>query len=243
MRPHFSADQSLQALTVTRHGSSLIQISLKGLVNCYLIQEEDGLTLIDTTVSGSAPAITEITASLRSELRRVLLTHAHHDHAGSLDALMTGRPALEIMLSAREARLLAGDHRLEPDEPQHEPGGEFTRSSARATRFLRGGDRVGSLLVIASSGHTPGHLSFLDTRDGSLIAGDAYANVSEAIVSGVFTPQFPVSAKVTWHKPTALESAKRLRDLQPRRLACGHGSVLENPLPAMIGAIERAEVT
>ena len=228
---------------MTHHGSSLIQICLKGLVNCYLIREDDGLTLIDTTVSGSGPGIIEIVGSLGSELRRVLLTHAHHDHAGSLDALVTGRPALEIMLPAREARLLAGDHRLEPDEPQHEPGGVFTHSSARATRFLRAGDRVGLLLVIASSGHTPGHLSFLDTRDDSLIAGDAYANVSETIVSGVFIAQFPVSAKVTWHKPMALESAKRLRDLQPKRLACGHGPVLENPLPAMIGAIEQAEVT
>ena len=36
------------------------------------------------------------------------------------------------------------------------------------------GDRAGSLEVVASPGHSPGHVSYLDTRDRTQIAGDVY---------------------------------------------------------------------
>jgi hypothetical protein len=52
---------------------------------------------------------------------------------------------------------------------------------------------------------------------------------------------FPFPAMATWHKPTALESAKVLRALNPDRLAVGHGKVLENPQTAMDQAIEEAQ--
>ena len=43
----------------------------------------------------------------------------------------------------------------------------------------------------------------------------------------------------TWHRPTALETAKALRALNPARLAAGHGKVVENPGAAMDEAIAR----
>jgi hypothetical protein len=45
----------------------------------------------------------------------------------------------------------------------------------------------------------------------------------------------------TWDKPTALATARNLYDLQPRRLAVGHGRVLEDPLAEMEKAISEAE--
>jgi glyoxylase-like metal-dependent hydrolase (beta-lactamase superfamily II) len=43
----------------------------------------------------------------------------------------------------------------------------------------------------------------------------------------------------TWHRPTALESAKELRKLDPARLAPGHGKIIESPGAAMDKAIAR----
>jgi hypothetical protein len=43
----------------------------------------------------------------------------------------------------------------------------------------------------------------------------------------------------SWHRPTALESARSLRALEPRRLAVGHGRVVEAPVPAMDAALAR----
>ncbi len=53
-------------------------------------------------------------------------------------------------------------------------------------------------------------------------------------------PRFPLPALATWHKPTALETARALRALNPKRLAPGHGKVVENPGAAMDEAIATA---
>ncbi|GMA65995.1 hypothetical protein GCM10025859_64370 [Alicyclobacillus fastidiosus] len=105
--------------------------------------------------------------------------------------------------------------------------------------LLEEGDRIGSLEVIRSPGHTPGHVAFLDIRDRTLIAGDAFQLHGGIAVSGMMRPLFPFPALATWHKPTALESAKRLRDLHPSQLVVGH--VLTNPCETMNRAIEKAE--
>jgi hypothetical protein len=62
-------------------------------------------------------------------------------------------------------------------------------------------------------------------------------------VSGVMRPLFPFPAMATWNRPLALESARKLRALNPSRLAVGHGDVLENPVNAMEAAIAVAEQT
>jgi glyoxylase-like metal-dependent hydrolase (beta-lactamase superfamily II) len=99
---------------------------------------------------------------------------------------------------------------------------------------------VGSLRVVASPGHTPGHIAFFDVRDRSLIAGDAFQTRGGMAVSGVLRPLFPFPAFATWHKPTALASAVALAELQPAVLAVGHGGILDDPVPAMSRAIEVA---
>ena len=49
-------------------------------------------------------------------IRKILLTHAHFDHAGSVDDLVDGLPKIELVIGTREARLLAGDFSLEHGE-------------------------------------------------------------------------------------------------------------------------------
>jgi hypothetical protein len=53
-------------------------------------------------------------------------------------------------------------------------------------------------------------------------------------------PLFPLPALATWHRPTALESARALRALNPARLAPGHGKIVSDPLEGIDRAIERA---
>ncbi|WP_129677626.1 MBL fold metallo-hydrolase [Candidatus Chloroploca sp. Khr17] len=209
-------------------------------VNCYLVREDDGLTLIDTGIPGSAPAILAAAERLGQPIRRIVLTHAHGDHLGSLDALHQLLPAAAVLISARDARFLAGDRHLDPDEPQTPLRGGYQTTTTRPTATLSDGDRVGSLQVIDAPGHTPGHLALLDPRDGTLIAGDAFQTRAGLAVAGTLRPLFPFPALATWHRPTALATARRLRALAPTRLAVGHGDVLEQPLAALDQAIAAA---
>ncbi|WP_426450781.1 MBL fold metallo-hydrolase [Paenibacillus sp. S-38] len=210
-------------------------------VNCYLVEEEAELTLIDAALPMSAKGILAAADRIGKPITRIVLTHAHEDHVGALDALHTALPEARVMISARDARLLGGDRTLDPGEPQSPiRGGAPKGLQTRADVTLADGDRIGSLQAVSAPGHTPGSMAFLDTRTGALIAGDAFQLRGGAAVAGKIVPWFPFPAFGTWHKGLAVESARRLRDLKPSVLAVGHGRMLKQPLTAMSRAIEAA---
>ena len=225
----------------TLHGDYLIKLTRYGMVNCYLVREEDGFTLIDTNLAGSAKAIIAAAQEYGAPIVRIVLTHAHNDHVASVDALKQELPEVAVAISARDARFLAGDMSLDADEPQVKLRGGYQQCQTQPTRLLEAGDRIGSLEVVVSPGHTPGHVALLDTRDRTIIAGDAFQTLGGIAVSGTIRWLFPLPGFATWHKPTALQSARSLRALEPARLAVGHGKVLEDPLAAIDKAIAEAE--
>jgi glyoxylase-like metal-dependent hydrolase (beta-lactamase superfamily II) len=230
-------------LKTTRHGAHLIQLTKYPMafpMNCYLVLEEDGLTLIDTTMSSPADDVDALVKQLGKELRRVALTHAHGDHVGGVGGVRQRFPGVEVSIGQRDASILAGDKTLLPAEPQTEIKGYFVKVDWKPDRLLKPGDRVGSLEVVASPGHTPGHVAFLDTRDRTLIAGDAFQTRAGIAVSGDLRLLFPFPAMATWNKPTALASAVALRALGPSLLAVGHGEAVREPAAAMDRAIEGA---
>jgi glyoxylase-like metal-dependent hydrolase (beta-lactamase superfamily II) len=228
-------------MKTTRHTATLVRLSRLGIVNAFLVAEEDGLTLVDTMIPRSADGILAAAKDLGAPIVRIALTHAHEDHIGSLDALAAALPQAEVSISARDARLLRGDTALDPSEPQAKLRGSYKATAAQPGRELQPGDRVGSLEVVPSPGHTPGHIALLDTRDRTLIAGDAYSTLGGVATSARINPRFPLVGFATWHKPTALDSARALRMLEPARLAVGHGGVVENPIAAMDAAIAKAQ--
>jgi glyoxylase-like metal-dependent hydrolase (beta-lactamase superfamily II) len=220
--------------------SSITRISRFGFVNAYLIAEDDGLTVVDTMLPGSSKSILAGAERLGVPIKRIALTHAHGDHIGSLDALAEALPGVEVLISERDARFLAKDMSLDPGEPTSKLRGGYPGAKTRPTRTLQHGDTVGSLEVVASPGHTPGHVAFIDRRDGTLICGDAYTTLGGVATTSKFVLPFPLAAMSTWDGPTELESARALRALQPTRLAPGHGSIVEEPLAAMDKAIAKA---
>jgi glyoxylase-like metal-dependent hydrolase (beta-lactamase superfamily II) len=210
-----------------------------GLVNAYLVPEDDGLTLVDTTLPRSAKPILATAERLGAPIVRIVLTHAHQDHVGSLDELAAALPGVEVLISERDARLLAKELTLDLGEPG-KLRGSYPGARTEPTRTVSPGERIGSLEVVASPGHTPGHVSLLDVRDRTLLAGDAYSTLGGVETTARLNWRFPLPGFATWHRPTALESARALRALEPARLAPGHGPVVESPLAAMDAAIQRA---
>jgi glyoxylase-like metal-dependent hydrolase (beta-lactamase superfamily II) len=210
-----------------------------GLVNAYLVEEDDGLTLVDTMLPRSEKQILAAAQALSAPIRRIVLTHAHGDHIGSLDALHASLPDAEVLISTRDARLLAKDMSLDPGEPQDKLRGDYRGAKTAPTRTFEPGERIGSLEVVAAPGHTPGQVALLDTRDRTLYSGDAYLTLGGVATSAQRNLRFPLVRMATWHRPTALETARALRALEPARLAPGHGKVVEAPGPAMDRAIAR----
>ncbi len=231
-------------MRTTAYGDTFVQLTRFPTlfpVNCYLVRENDGFTLIDTGIAGSEKVILTSVQPLGAPIVRIVLTHAHGDHAGSLDALHAALPDAEVIVAERSVPLLTKDLSLRPGEPVDKVRGSWPKVATKPDRTVVTGDRIGSLEVVAAPGHTPDSTAFLDVRDNSLIAGDALQTRGGVAVSGVLRPLFPFPALATWHKPSALESARALYALKPSRLGIGHGRVLTDPLPAMAQAIAVAE--
>lgn len=230
-------------MKITRITENSWQLTRLGLLNSYLVKEADGWTLIDTTISGVAEEIVKVTTALGGTIGRVLLTHAHGDHVGSVDALMGKLPAgTELISNERSLPLLRmpPDKSLKPGEPAGEIKGSLPGIATKPARLVKEGDHVGSLLVIETPGHIPGHLSFLDERDGTLFTGDALICVGELRVSGDAVWYFPLPNVATWNKGLAVISAKHLSEYPIERFASGHGMVRDGGMAALQAAIRHA---
>jgi glyoxylase-like metal-dependent hydrolase (beta-lactamase superfamily II) len=210
-----------------------------GFVNAWLLREDDGLTLIDTTMKGAGQKILAAADGLGAPIVRVVLTHAHGDHIGALDELAAALPDAEVIISARDARLLHKDMSLDPGEPERKLSGSYPGAKTVPTRTVGHGDRIGALEVIATPGHTPGHIALLDSRDRTLYCGDVYSSLGGVASSAKANPRFPLVRMGTWNPEIDLESARVLRALDPARLAPGHGKLVEAPGTAMDAAIAR----
>lgn len=189
-------------------------------INVYLVREDDGFTLIDAAIGGTEKAILAAAEEAGAPIRRIALTHCHNDHVGALPALRKALPDAEILMHRRTAEILG--------------------EKGKPTRTVDAGDMIGSLQVVHSPGHAADQVAFLDTRNRALIAGDAFVTRGGTAVAGMVRWTFPFPAIFTEDKSLALESAIKLRALNPSVLAVGHGQALIDPLLQMDNAIAEA---
>jgi glyoxylase-like metal-dependent hydrolase (beta-lactamase superfamily II) len=223
-------------MSLTPVNDNLIQITRWRFVNAFLVREEDGFTLVDTTVGGGADQLIAAARNAGAEIRRIALTHGHGDHVGSLDALKAQLgDSVQVLMPELDARIHAGEKVVDG-----KPAGSWPKLQTTPDVRLTGGERIDSLEVVPTPGHTPGHVSFLDTRDRTIIVGDTFTSIGGLAVSNHFYLRFPLAAMATWDKGKDLESAKKLRELEPAMLVVGHGGPVRNPGPAMDKAISAA---
>ena len=133
-------------LTKTNHIYQLAFMPNFFPVNCYLVEEKDSFTLIDTALPYSKKAILKTAHDLGKPILKIVLTHAHSDHVGALDGLKSELPDVEILIPKREAKILKGDVSLEKGEGNMPIKGGIPKNiKTKPDTLLNDGDRIGSL--------------------------------------------------------------------------------------------------
>jgi len=152
----------------------------------YVVEHDDGLTLIDTSSPGAANRILDAIKRIgrRPEhLRTIVVTHYHYDHTGNVNELRE-RTGATVIAHPDDAPYIEGRKPWGTARPQSaierivermtapNPFSVVVDAAALDNQVLSGG-----LRVLHAPGHTPGHVAVLDQRRRVLFAGDAFMNV------------------------------------------------------------------
>jgi len=208
----------------------LLHQGIERSVGCYLLDTEDGPALFDC---GPSPTIATLKAGLANEgleladIRHLLLSHIHLDHAGAAGALVREHPGLQVHVSEIGAPHLVDPSRLERSA-RRLYGDEFDRLWGKLVPVPGQnvhvvGERVLGLECFPTPGHASHHVSYLD-RDGTLYAGDA-AGVRIQPGRYVMPPTPPPEVDVELWQQTIDEIDRRA----PERLALVHFGVADDP--------------
>ncbi len=215
-----------------------------GLVNWYVVEEDGRLALVDTGWPRSWPTIEGALSALGrspADVETILLTHGHPDHMGAAERARqeTGAP---VRVHRDEIARLAGQSedasplKLVPGlVPQlRRPaalrfvlqatarGFLFPTWVKRAVAFDTGEelDVPGRPRVVATPGHTEGHVSFHFASRGVLIAGDAMATCDP--ITGATGPRVVHNA-VNSDPARVRTSLAQIERLEADTLLPGHG--------------------
>ena len=218
-----------------------------GPVNVYLIAE-DPITIIDTGPK-TKEAIEALRAGLRSagfrvsDIRRIVLTHAHEDHCGLARSLRDEAKNADVLVHEwetghRHSRLEYDEHRTllvragVPDDEivrlrrMYEGVREYADSFGDHEHSPLWDDaelefESGSLKIVHTPGHTPGSCSFVREADRTVIAGDCV--LKRITPNPVLSPDPIDPSKRFPSLAEYLVSLARLRTFAPTLVYGGHG--------------------
>jgi glyoxylase-like metal-dependent hydrolase (beta-lactamase superfamily II) len=207
----------------------LLHLCTERVIGSYLVDTDDGLALFDC-----GPASTVVTLKERlaergvalADVRHLLLSHIHLDHAGAAGVLVREHTGLQVHVSERGAPHLVDPTRLEASARRlYGPGfdelwGELAPVPAGNVHVA--GDSVLGLECFPAPGHASHHVVYVD-GDGTALCGDAAgARIDPAAL--VLPPTPPPDVDVTaWH-----ETIAELERRGPERLALVHFGVFED---------------
>jgi glyoxylase-like metal-dependent hydrolase (beta-lactamase superfamily II) len=207
----------------------LHHLGAERVIGVFLLETDDGLALFDC---GPASCVGELKRRLAEQglelgdLRHLLLSHIHLDHAGAAGVLVREHPGLQVHVSELGAPHLVDPSRLEASA-RRLYGDDFDPlwgelAPVPAENVNRAADRVLGLDCFPSPGHASHHVCYAGP-DGTIYAGDA-AGVRIAPSEVVLPPTPPPDVDVEAWNATIDELERRT----PERLAIVHFDLVED---------------
>jgi glyoxylase-like metal-dependent hydrolase (beta-lactamase superfamily II) len=210
----------------------LHHLGAERVIGSYLVETDDGLALFDCGPTTAIPALEQglVQRGLAlSDIRHLLLSHIHLDHAGAAGALVRHQPGLQVHVSEIGAPHLIDPTRLERSARRlygdtfDDLWGELVPVPEQNVHIV--GDSTLGLETFPTPGHASHHVCYLGA-DGTLYAGDAAGvRIQPDAYAAPPTPppEFDLDA---WNR--TLDEIERRN---PLRLALIHFGVVDDPPP------------
>ena len=237
------------AAEVRRVSDSIVCVRRASYLTCsYIVRTAGGLVLIDAGMDSGGADVDAGLASLQAtaaDVRAILLTHWHNDHTAGAQAIheRSGAPVFyhrgdEPYYTgsggATGLRKWLSDQIPEVGVMVLAKGllGESTPRPVSATTYVNDGDvLLGDFEVVATPGHTGGHVSYFYRPERALFAGDALAVIDGRI-------RF-MARPVTLDLAAARQSLARCVALRPSIVCPGHREPLSSNVGPALDAMQR----
>ncbi|AGE22187.1 beta lactamase-like protein [Geobacillus sp. GHH01] len=211
----------------------------------YVLHEEN-LAIVET---GPSPSVPHLLAGLKalhidpSDIRYIIVTHIHLDHAGGVGLLLQHCPNAMVVVHPKGKRHLADPSRLiagakavygaqfeslfDPILPVPEErlivkeDGETLKLSAERT-----------LVFYDTPGHANHHVSIYDSYSRGVFTGDTIGVFYPQLQEAGLTFCLPSTSPNQFDPEAMKQSAARLEKLRPERIYFGHFGMLDDPQEA-----------
>ncbi len=209
-----------------------------GVSNAYILGDVERWVLVDSGAPGNGKQILKaVSEHLRPDATpaAILLTHGHFDISGSALELAR-RWSVRIHVHKLELPFVDGTSCYPPADPavggfvarlmRFAPNTKIDLSPHVRALTIQELPWIGGWQVIATPGHSPGHISLFRPSDRTLIAGDAFTTINHDSATAMFSKKphvFRPPAAFTSDWQAAAQSARRVADLNPQVLAPAHG--------------------
>lgn len=233
-------------MTEIAHGVYSLGHAKGGEVRAFLLDDGGELTLIDTLFEPDARLVLDRIQAIGrvpTDLKHILLTHAHRSHLGGL-ARLKRLSGATVCAHEWESDIIAGERKAQAPLRQllrPHPGylpvyglqiafalGLDSHPPCRVNHYLQDGDQVGPLQVLYTPGHSPGHLAFYWPDRRALFAGDAVCTWPS------FGAGWPaINLNLAQHRV----SLARMAGLDLQVVAVGHGDPITRGASARLHSL------
>lgn len=230
----------------------------EGIASCYVIEDNGQLAIVETNTNHAVPFLLGAIEDLgfaSEQVKYVILTHIHLDHAGGAGLLMKRLPNAQLVVHARgrkhmidPEKLIEGVKAVYGEEKYRELYGEILpidKNRVLAVSWPANGDAGGApgpsattantlalgnrtLELIDSPGHAKHHMFIFDHYTRSVFSGDAFGISYPRFTYGHFRLAFPSTSPVQFDPVEALNTYRKIMELEPSHVLLTHYGSIED---------------
>ncbi|MEP7042045.1 MAG: MBL fold metallo-hydrolase [Dokdonella sp.] len=226
-------------------GITLIDIGLERprFAACYLIESGGAAAIFDTGTNYSVPRVLAALAARKlapEQVRYLIASHVHLDHAGGAGALLQALPNATVLVHPRGVRHLVNPAALQAsaegvygvDVVAHTYG-KLVPVPPERVHALKDGEVIDlngrPLFFMDSPGHARHHVTLYDERSASWFTGDCFGISYRDFDGGAMPFIFPTTSPIQFEPDAMKATIARMLERAPRAMLLTHYARVEEP--------------